>query len=231
MPDRKIGRPARLNRERVIQAALDLADARGIESLTMRNIGRQVGAEAMSLYRHVANKEDVLDGIVDLVYREIEVPPSAVGWSEAMRRRAISTREALLRHPWAIALMESRMRPGPANMRHHDAVLGILFAAGFSSRDATHAYNLLDSYVYGFAIQEEMLPISSELSLAEVGEPMIQLAAADEYSNLHAVGVELLATGFRYADEFEFGLDLVLDALERWKERASTPDPAAVKTH
>src|SRR5712692_7708775 len=167
--DRRAGRRVRLTRERVLRAAVGSADEGGIEALTMQNIGRRVGAEAMSLYRHVRNKEDILDGSVDIVFSEIDLPSSGTDWKTAMRQRAISAREVLLRHPWAIGLMESRTTPGPANLRHHDSVLGVLREAGFSSGMATHAYNLLDSYIYGFALQQRSLPVATPEALAEVG--------------------------------------------------------------
>ncbi len=135
-----------LTRERVLRAALALADEGGIEALTMRGLGQALGVEAMSLYNHVANKEEVLDGLVDLVFGEIELRCDR-GWKQAMRRRAISAREALARHRWAIGLMESRVHPGPANLRHHDSVLRCLREAGFSMAMAAHAYSPLDSYI------------------------------------------------------------------------------------
>lgn len=210
--DRKAGRPARLSRDMVMRAAVEVADRDGLEALTMRNIGHQLGAEAMSLYRHVQNKDDVLDGIVDLVYAEIELPPSSVDWKTAMRRRAISSREALTRHPWAVALMESRRQPGPANLRHHDAVVGVLLDAGFSGAMATRAYNLLDSYIYGFALQEVNLPIPATESVADVAADFIS-QIPDDYPHLKAVARELMESGFVYADEFEPGLNLILGAI------------------
>ena len=212
---RRPGRPARLSREAVLRAAMAVADQGGLEALTMQRVGEQVGAEAMSLYRHVRNKDDLLDGIVDLVFAEIELPPDAADWKVAMRGRAISARAALARHPWSIGLMESRSQPGPANMGHHDAVLGVLFAAGFSGLDATHAYNLLDSFIYGFALQERGMPFGNREELADLGASMFQDTPAGEYANLQQVAGELIASGFDYADEFEFGLDLILDAIER----------------
>ncbi|MGH2462954.1 MAG: TetR/AcrR family transcriptional regulator [Candidatus Limnocylindria bacterium] len=208
------GRRARLSRERVLRAALSLADEAGIEALTMRRIGRRVGAEAMSLYRHVGSKDEILDGIVDIVFSEIPVPTGA-DWKPAMRQRAISAREALSRHPWAVGLMESRMQPGPANLRHHDKVLEVLREAGFSSATATHAYNLLDSYIFGFALQEQGLPFTTAEELAEVGSRLLEQIPAGEYPNLTAASSELLASGFNYADEFEVGLDLILDGIEK----------------
>jgi AcrR family transcriptional regulator len=210
-PTRRGGRRARLNRGLVLQAAIGLADEGGLEAMTMQRVGQRLGVEAMSLYRHVRNKEDLVDGIIDLVVSEIEVPSDAADWRIAMRQRANSTRDVLARHPWAVGLMESQRQPGPANLQHRDAVLGILREAGLSSARATHAFNLLDSYVYGFALQERNLPVATP---EEMEEGVGQLAA-DEYPNLKAVGADLLASGWDYGTEFAFGLDLILDALER----------------
>ena len=212
---RRPGRPPRLSREAVLRAAMAVADDGGLEALTMQRIGEQVGAEAMSLYRHVRNKDDLLDGIVDLVFAEIELPPAGTDWKTAMRERAISARSALSRHPWAVGLMESRSQPGPSNMAHHDAVLGMLFAAGFSGLEATHAYNAIDSFIYGFALQERGLPFGNQEELAELGEAMFRDLQVGEYPNLQRVAGELIESGFDYAREFEFGLDLILDGLER----------------
>src|ERR1700749_5007350 len=147
-----------LNRERVLAAAVCLADGNGDESLTMRRPGQAVGVKAMSIYNHVASKEDLLDGMINVVFNEIELPSRGDSWQAAMRQRAISIRTVLSRHRWAIGLMESRTSPGPATLRHHDAVLGCLRDAGFSVELAAHAYSVLDSYIYGFALQERGLP-------------------------------------------------------------------------
>jgi len=215
MSRRRGGRPARLNREVVLRAAMALADEGGLPAMTMHAIGQRLGVEAMSLYRHVRNKDDILDGLADLVYGEIDLPDADADWRTAMRRRAESTRGVLARHPWAVDLMESRASPGPANLRHHDAMLGALRRAGFSSTMATHAYNLLDSYIYGFALQARSIPVATPEALAEVGEILIGQLPGDEYPNLKAVGIELMASGFDYGTEFAFGLDLILDALDR----------------
>jgi AcrR family transcriptional regulator len=213
-----------LNRGRVLRAAIALADEAGVESLTMRKLAKELGVEAMSLYNHVANKDDLLDGIVEIVFSEIELPPTGVDWKTAMRQRAISTRQALSRHRWAIGLMESRMRPGPANIRLHDSVLGCLRQAGFSVEMAVHAYSLQDSYIYGFALQErgfalqrDSLP-ADEQSLAEV---MLRQLPADEYPYIaETVSGYVTGSGFELADEFGFGLDLILDGLERLRGSA-----------
>lgn len=204
---------APLTRDRVLRAALELADEGGTAALTMQRIGRRLGVEAMSLYRHVRNKDDILDGIVDLVFAEVELPADRSSWRMVLRARSISMRAALRRHPWAISLMESRMTPGSANLRSHEDTLTVLLDSGCSATTATHAYNLVDSYVLGFALQEVNLPFSSAEELSAVGEELLAQVPADSYPSLARVGSELLASGFDYADEFEFGLDLILDAI------------------
>jgi len=206
---------APLSRERVLGAAVALADRGGIGALSMRKLAQELGVEAMSLYHHVASKEAILDGIVDVVFAEIELPSGDVGWKEAMRQRALSAREALRRHPWATALMESRSTPGPANLRHHDGVLGILRNAGFSLELVAHAYSLLDAYIYGFALQETSLPFSTPEETAEVAQSLMAEFPAAEYPHLTAFAVEhVLQPGYDYGDEFLFGLDLILDGLD-----------------
>lgn len=207
-----------LTRDGVLLAALELADEGGLDALSMRSLGQRLGVEAMSLYRHVRNKEELLDGLVDIVFGEIDPPNVTLDWRAAMRERAISARKALARHPWAIGLMESRTTPGPLTLRHHDAVLGILLRAGFSSALATRAYNLVDSFIYGFALQERGLPFSSPEELAEIGSTMLEQMPSDSYPNLRAVVADLIASRFTYADEFESGLDLILDGLQRVRE-------------
>lgn len=141
-----------------------LADRGGIASLSMRRLGVELGGEAMSLRNHVASKDDLLDGMIDGVFAEIELPTDGTDWRTAMRRRAISARQVLSRHTWATGLMESRSTPGPATLRHHDAVLGTLRKAGFSIELAAHAFSALDSYIYGFALQVFRNPVSSTIS-------------------------------------------------------------------
>jgi AcrR family transcriptional regulator len=211
-----------LTRERVLQAAVALADDSGIESLTMRKLGQALGVEAMSLYHHVANKDALLDGMVDLVFAEIELPTTGTGWKSAMRQRAISARAALRRHPWAVALMESRRTPGPANLRHHDAVIGCLRRAGFPVALAANAYSLLDAYIYGFALQEASLPFKDPQETTEVAQEIMAAFPADAYPHLTELAVQhVLQPGYDYGDEFQFGLDLILDGLERTAQRAS----------
>jgi len=209
-------RRAPLTRERVLAAAIDLADRDGIASLSMRKLAQELGVEAMSLYHHVASKDAILDGLIDLVFGEIDLPVGEADWKAAMRRRAISAREVLRRHPWATGLMESRSTPGPATLRHHDAVLGILRNAGFPLELAAHAYSLLDSYIYGFALQETSLPFNTPEETAEVAQAMMAEFPADAYPHLTEIAVEhVLQPGYSYASEYLFGLDLILDGLER----------------
>jgi AcrR family transcriptional regulator len=215
-------RRAPLTRERVLRAAMALADDGGHEALTMRNLGKKVGVEAMSLYNHVANKDDILDGLVDIVFGEIDVPaPGHVDWKTAMRRRAISVREALKRHRWAVGLMEGRMNPGPASLRNHDALMGCLREAGFSFRAAVHAMSVMDAYIYGFALQEKNLPFDTPDQVAGVMEVQREnVPTMAEYPYLVEVATEMAKAGYDYATEFEFGLDLILDALERFRAAA-----------
>jgi AcrR family transcriptional regulator len=210
------GRRQPLTRGRVIEAAVALADAGGLQSLTMRRLAQSLGVEPMSVYYHVANKADILDGVVDLVFSEIELPSPEEPWRRAMRRRALSAREAMVRHPWAPPLMESRTNPGPATLRHHDSVIGNLRAAGFSIALTAHAVSAIDGYTYGFALQEAALPFDTPEQTAEVAEMILAQFPREEYPNLAELTIEhILQPGYNYADEFEFGLDLILDGLER----------------
>jgi AcrR family transcriptional regulator len=210
-----------LSRERVMQAAIQLADRDGIDALSMRKLGQEVGVEAMSLYNHVRNKEDVLNGMVDFVFSEIDLPPSGADWTAAMRQRAISARQALLRHPWAIGLMESRVQPGPATLRHHDSVLRNLRESGFSVELAAHAYSLLDSYIYGFTLNELSLPFDTSGGAAEVAGNIFREFLRGEYPYLAEMATEhAMKPGYDYGDEFAFGLDLILKGLKRVQDQA-----------
>jgi len=210
-----------LSRDRVLAAAIEMADAGGIESLTMRRLAEALGVEAMTLYYHVANKEDILDGLADIAVSEIEVPSSGEVWKAAMRRRAISAREMLARHPWAGGLIESRTHPSPARSRYPEAVIGSLRQAGFSVEMALHAFFTLDSYVYGFAVQEQNLPSGTPEELAGMAETILTALPAHQYPYLNEVIVDhVLKVGFDYSDEFEFGLDLILDGLEKLRNTA-----------
>ena len=212
---------ARLTRERVLQAAVALADRDGLESLSMRKLADDLGAGAMSLYHHVPNKEQLLVGMVDIVFGEIELPTTDVEWKTAMRARALSTRAALGRHRWAIGLMEGRTTHGPSNLALHNAVLGCLRGAGFSLEMTVHAYSVQDSYIYGFALQEQdMSPETSADFAAEAQRQMEEYRAVLEaYPHLvEVVGGHVAKTGYDYASEFLFGLDLILDGLDKLRD-------------
>jgi AcrR family transcriptional regulator len=205
-----------LTRERVLRAALTLADRGDLEALSMRNLGQALGVEAMSLYNHVASKDDVLDGLVDMVFSEIEFRCQGADWKAAMRQRAVSARDALARHLWAIGLMESRTRPGPANLQHHDSVLRCLREAGFSLELAGHAYSAIDSYIYGFALQQKSLPFDTGGQAAEVADTIMRGFPGAGYPYLAEFATEhVMKPGYSYGAEFEFGLDLLLDGLDR----------------
>ena len=206
----------RLSRERVLRAAIAHADAGGLEALSMRTLAEMLGVAPMAPYRHIASKDDLIDAMVDVVFSEIGVPSGGGDWKTAMRRRAIAVRDALSRHAWAVGLMESRRMPGPANLRHHDAVIGRLRAAGFEVAMAAHAYSLLDSYIYGFALTKINLPFDTTEQVGEVAQTMLEPFPANEYPNLvEFLSEHVLKPGYDYGDEFEYGLDLILDGLER----------------
>jgi AcrR family transcriptional regulator len=218
-----------LNRDRVLRAAVALADENGIGSLSMRKLGEALGVEAMSLYNHVASRGDLLDGMIDLVFSEIGLPPGGTGWKTAMRQRALSARQALSRHPWAIGLMESRSTPGPATLRHHDAVIGSLRQAGFPVALAAHAFSVLDSYIYGFALQEASLPFEAGEQTADLAQMIMARFTPGQYPHLTELTLEhVLQPGYDHGNEFEFGLDLILDGLERARDTAQ-PVPASTR--
>jgi AcrR family transcriptional regulator len=206
---------ARLNRDKVVGSAIALADASGIESLSMRKLGGELGVEAMSLYNHVSNKGDLTDAMIDGVFAEIDLPSGGTDWRTAMRHRAISVRKVLALHPWATGLMESRTTPGPATLRHHDAVLGILREAGFSIVLAAQASSVLDSYIYGFVLQERNLPATS-MGSTKLAQVILARLATQDYPHVAEMTVEhVLQPGYDHDAEFEFGIDLILDGLER----------------
>lgn len=205
-----------LSRQRVLDAALDYADTHGLEALSMRKLAQSLGVEAMSLYRYVAGKDDLVDGMVDAVFGQIDLPQPGADWKSQMRRRAQSARQVLGRHCWATALLDTRSNPGPLTMRYHDAVLGCLRGAGFTVVQAAHAFSVLDSYIYGFALQESGLPFRNEEELAELAEAIMGQFDAAQYPHMVEMITEhALKPGYDYGDEFAFGLELVLDGVER----------------
>ena len=209
-------RRAPLSRERVLQGAVAIADADGIGALTIRSLAQHLDVKPMSLYYYVTNKSEILDAIVDVVFSEIDLPTVDGDWRSEIRLRATSARHVLRRHSWAIGLLESRTTPGPDTLRHHDAMLGTLRGAGFSIEMTAHAYALIDSYVYGFALQEAALPFDGPDTVTAVAQPIMEQLAAREYPHLVELATEhILQPGYDFGDEFDFGLDLILDALNK----------------
>ncbi len=217
MPAHPTGSPRRrprLSRQRVLQGALMVADAGGIDALTIRSLAGHLGVKPMSVYYYVANKDEILDGIVDLVFSEITLPAPGGHWRAEMHRRAHSARRVLRAHPWALGVMDSRTSPGPASLRHHDAVIATLRGAGFSHERTAHAYALLDSYTYGFALQEVGLPFGGSDTVADVADPIVEQFTTGEYPHLVQMATDYyLQPGYDFGDEFEWGLDLILDGL------------------
>ena len=217
------GKPARipsdrapLSRDRVLRGAMEVADTSGIGALTIRSLAAELGVRPMTVYYYVANKDEILDGIVDLVFGEFELPTAGGDWQQEMRRRARSARRVLRGHPWATPLLQSRLNAGPATLRHHNAMLGTLRAAGFSVEQTAHAFALIASYLYGFAMSETALPIHGPESVAEVAEAMVRRHPLDAYPYLAEFSTEhILRPDYDFGSEFEFGLDLILDGLAR----------------
>lgn len=218
-----------LSKERVLRAAVELADQGGLESLSMRKLADELGVAAMSLYYYVPNKDELITGMVDLVFAEIALPTGEVEWQTAMRQRAHSTRDALNRHRWAVGLMEAGDTPGPASVRVHDAVLGYLRKAGFSIELTIQAYSVLDAYIYGFALQEKHLPFEDAEGAAAVAQEQARQfeAHAQEFAESYPYLAEVVAghvadVGYDAGRSFAHGLDLILDALERRRVEATS---------
>jgi AcrR family transcriptional regulator len=208
----------RLSRPSVLEAAMALADADGLEGFSMRQLAQELGVVPMALYKHVANKDELLDGMIDIVFSEIESPSIDHDWKSAMRRRAISVRAALSRHPWAVGLMETRT-PGAANLRNHNAVMGCLREAGFSFVAAIHAFSVQDAYIYGFALQERTLGFDSPGDAGAAAQRRAQtIGALEEYPYLVEIATKLPETGYDNDGEFAWGLDLILDGLDRRRD-------------
>ncbi|MFT5201565.1 MAG: AcrR family transcriptional regulator [Candidatus Aldehydirespiratoraceae bacterium] len=215
-------RPRALTAERVIDGAVALADKIGIDALTIRKLADAIDVKPMTIYHHVPNKEAIIDGMVNRVFSEIDLPPAGLDWRSAILVRSRSMRHVLAAHPWASPLMESRTSPGAATLRHHDAVLGCFRDAGFSLEATGHAYAVIDAFLYGFALQEATLPATGGAEMAEVASLMADQMPADEYPHLaEFTTAHILQPGYDFAAEFEFGLNLVLDGLERTVESES----------
>lgn len=206
-------RPA-LNPDRIIEAAVRVADRGGLHQVSMRNVGKELGVEAMSLYHHLAGKEALLDGLVNWIFSQIELPRPRQSWRNGMTVCATSARRVLAQHPWALGLVESRRTPGPALLRHHDGVLGCLRRNGFSVALAAHAFSVIDAYVYGFVLTELNLPFDGAETADQFVDEIRELLPADEYPHLvELITEQVVGKAYAYSDEFEFGLQLVLDGL------------------
>ncbi|HMM95774.1 DUF429 domain-containing protein [Phycicoccus sp.] len=209
-------RPTRaaLSRERIVGEAVALADAEGLGALSMRALAGRLGVEAMSLYHHVPNKDALLDAMVDAVFDEFHLPAPGGDWRAELRKRSVSARLALLRHRWAVGLMDSRPAPGAASVRHHDAVLGCLRAAGFSLAATGHTFALVDAHLYGFMVQELALPFAGQDELAEIGAAIIDEETAAAYPHFTEFARDhAMRPGWSFGAEFEVTLDLVLEAV------------------
>lgn len=208
-----------LSRDEVVDAAVRVADDGGLAAVSMRHVGRALGVEAMSLYHHVRSKDDLLDALADWPFGQIWTPAADDPWRPAMARRASSAREVLRAHPWAQGLVESRA-PGRALLRHHDALLGCLYGNGFPPPLAAHAFSAIDAYVYGFALTEQTVPMDPDASPAEAAAAL----GLDPSGYPHlAVYLQTQAADYRFATEFDYGLDLLLEALEARLASSSGP--------
>jgi AcrR family transcriptional regulator len=206
-----------LSRERVLRAAVAFADERGIEALSMRRLAKELGVEAMSLYNHVANKDAILEGIVDVVTSEIELPSDAPDWRTAMRRSAISAKDVFLRHPWVLGLMNSRQSGGPAALRRAEWMLGTLRDAGFSKDLTYDAFHILGAYLQGVTAQHLSVPAGKE-EFAGMATRFLEQLSADEYRYLVEHVEQHLEPRPGGHSGFELGLDLILDGLERVRD-------------
>ncbi|GAB3164332.1 TetR/AcrR family transcriptional regulator C-terminal domain-containing protein [Myceligenerans halotolerans] len=206
----------RLSRARVLDAALTVADRDGLQRLTIRSLANELGARPMSVYHYVSGKDELLDALVDVVFEAIDSPDPDGDWREEIGRSAHSARAVLREHSWAIGLLESRASPGPATLRHHDRVLACLLRSGFSTELTAHAYALVDSYVYGFALQEASLPFDGPGAAGDIARPIMEQMGTGEYPAMVEMATNhYLRPGYDWADEFGFGLELILDGLER----------------
>lgn len=213
-----------LSRSRVLEAAIEFADHNGMEAFTIRKLAAALGVGPMTIYHYVPSKEEIIDGMVDIVFSEIDLPPIDQDWKRAIRKRCISARQVLNRHPWASPFMESRTSPGAAMLGHHEAVLGCFRRGGLSLQMTAHAYAILDSYVYGFALEEASLPAGGGEGMAEAAEDVARAFNADEYPYLLELTVEhVLQPGYNFGASFEFGLDLIIDGIDEASRRTAPP--------
>jgi AcrR family transcriptional regulator len=205
-----------LSRDRILRAALEIADDSGIESLTMRKLGQELGFEAMSLYNHVKNKDDLLDGMLDLVLAETEAPSSVGEWDEAVRASAISVHAAFRRHPWSCSLVMAPNRIRPARFRYMDELLGRIRRAGFTADQTYHAYHVLDGHIFGFSLWELSHSTYSDADISMFVSRVSEIVPPDVYPHLNEHAHQHLTKGpLHDVSAFEFGLDLILDGLRR----------------
>src|SRR3954452_21199493 len=210
----EVANRAPVNLERVVTAALTVADSEGMDAVTMRRLARELGVEAASLYHHVHGKNQILDGLVDVVAAEIEPPTPSADWRTAISQRAHNTRAVLRRHPWAVSLMASRTNPGPATLRLLETGIRCFREGGFSVLQAAHAISVVDSYVHGFVLQEVNLPFRDESELAAMTGAIMETFPASEFPYLFELTVEhVLKPGYDYGKEFDSGLNVVLDGV------------------
>ncbi|MFK7893379.1 MAG: TetR/AcrR family transcriptional regulator [Granulosicoccus sp.] len=204
-----------MSRERIITAAVDVADAIGVDALTIRKLADALQVKPMTIYHYVENKEAIIDGMVDAVFNEIDLPSSDALWKDAIRCRSASARAVLARHPWAVPLMESRRNPGPATLQHHDAVLACFRNGGLSVEMTAHAYALIDAFIYGFAIQEASLPATSGNEMEQLAGDIMDSVPDNNYPHLMEFTAQhVLQPGYDFGKEFDFGLELILDGIE-----------------
>jgi len=217
----------RLNRDRVVEGALLLADDVGMNAFTIRRLASALSVGPMTIYHYFPNKEAIIDAMVDAVYAQVALPPTDEEWTDAIRVRCISAREVLKQHPWAPPYMVSRTSPGPATLRHHDALLDCLRRGGLSLQMTGHAYAILDSFLHGFALEEASLPASEDGDVQEIAEGMAAAFDAERYPRLFEFATEhVMQPGYSFSASFEFGLDLIIDGLDAASQRSASPDMA-----
>jgi AcrR family transcriptional regulator len=207
-----------LSRLKVLECALKIADKKGLESVSMRNLARALNVEAMSIYNHVPHKDAILDGLVELVVSEITIPKIGGDWKATMRQRAIDAHRVLMKHSWATMLFVSRVNVGPVMLRYVDATLGCLRAAGFSFAMADHAWDAVDSYTYGFTFRKLNFPLQPN-DYAKVAAQFLPTIPVEQFPYLNGMSQEVIAKRHDGLHHLELGLDLILDGLERLKNQ------------
>lgn len=216
----------RLSVDRVLDGAIELLDQSGLGEFTIRKLAVALNTKPMTIYHHVPNKDAILDGVTDRVFSEFELPPEGLSWKQAIRYRTVSARSVLGRHPWATPLLESRTTPGPHTLQHHDAVLGCFRGGGLSLALTAHAYALVDSYLHGFALQEANMPATGGEDMSDLAESIVQAFPEGLYPHLlELTAGHVLQPGYDFGDEFEFGLDLILDGIQDRADAEAHPPP------